>query len=1200
VPIATHEYRHFMTAGGGITVLAGGPSAGAAAPQPGTRPRPAAAAGTAAAPAATVTTGAARIRHVGCALGYGGSLSGQNDLTAAQFRAIVSPADLGANYFFLSSIPASLAAAPKGIPAFAGVCRVWVNFELTHYGINGTYGAGGTPAAGCAADAAALAAFIESCQAGGLDLQVVFNHDVYIRFNVYSGGTLAQNQADNNRDCANTFGYYGAVLRAHGLPVVWIANNYTANRRNDPAVSNPLTIGTAQAPGLGWAACAAGAVDIISTQAYADELGQGQQGPLDNLAELASAFGLPFGIQELGVTPAGPIATFDENETQAWLSYVQGWLAAWDAGPTALVNGTRIPVTPVADVLFWGNVDGPGSIVELLPQNWSAATVGKYRALFAAYDGQPYGGGAAVQAPPGPAAAAAAAPAASVSAAARPPAAPAGAGVPFFWANNGEGGTDGVAVTAANSGGASGTAWDWVGTTSGAGTIRYSATHPAHGAMGYTYWTGATPAQACSELPVSTRTVWFRGFFWFDANPAVPVRVINIVQAGTICAGVQIAADGTVALADQSGTAVAASTAAIPLGQQIRLEGWFRGDPQTGQAEVRLFAGDSAVPAETVTTGLIATRGTPTNVRFGVTYPVANVAQFWGDDYAAGSGGWIGPPAAPAAAPAVQAAAAAPGPAVTATGSAGPSWDPAGSWTLTFSDDFPGTSLDGSKWENFWWPNVGTGGDAGYSYPGNPSLTAAVYAGYATVGGGQLQLKMDNTPHTGNSRTYPYTGSLICSHSHFTQAGGAFEARLYLPANGSGQVYGWPCFWVDDDQWHNELDIIEAGGIASGVTGGTAFNLHWDGAPNDGWTSPAIYSGWHTFGVAWDMAGGSATAYWDGVAVSTRPFQLAAGARPVYLILNYWMAAGGGQVEPPAGGAVMLVDWVRAWQFAGTPAARPAAGAAQAAAAAPAASGPSGQVTFDAAGPGPVAAQSATSPLTWAHVNTAGGAILVGVTTYTGTGNRVTSVTYGGDTLDLLGWVPANNGIYGGIAVYGKTAAKTGSNTVSVAFTGGQSTLGASLSAAGAATLGTPVLLGSYGASTSVTVAGTAAGGLVAAFACFGGKGSISNVFTGTGGVAVRSSRQNSWATGADELVCGTVASAAGSTPAGFDSASAGDYWGIIAVEARPPAPATRPQAGAAAAAGAAPGPSAGGVLLTDEAGGLLDDEAGATLSAET
>lgn len=214
-------------------------------------------------------------------------------------------------------------------------------------------------------------------------------------------------------------------------------------------------------------------------------------------------------------------------------------------------------------------------------------------------------------------------------------------------------------------------------------------------------------------------------------------------------------------------------------------------------------------------------------------------------------------------------------------------------------------------------------------------------------------------------------------------------------------------------------------------------------------------------------------------------------------------------------------------------------------------------VAFDAVGPSSSGAGgttgSLTSPLTWTHTNN-GNAIVVGCTSYTGSANTITGVTYGGVALTFLGFVQGGSGGAGGIALYGKVGGlPTGANTVSVAFTGGGNVNAGSISFTGAGSLGTAVTAASSGSAASVTcsVANTTTGGMIAAAASYGGT--QLNTFSGTNSVTVRWQHPGTTNTGADNGVGGTVASTGGgaSQTVGF-SDTGSDYWGLAAVEVQP------------------------------------------------
>jgi hypothetical protein len=238
----------------------------------------------------------------------------------------------------------------------------------------------------------------------------------------------------------------------------------------------------------------------------------------------------------------------------------------------------------------------------------------------------------------------------------------------------------------------------------------------------------------------------------------------------------------------------------------------------------------------------------------------------------------------------------------------GPSWDPGGRYVSTFHAGFNGTRVNPARWDKTWWVNPGNGN--GISWSSNPDMTACYAASHDGKSGGYLRMRLDRTPNTCGTRR-SYTGAVLDTHFSFSQEGGAFEARVFLPCNARRQVYGWPAWWTLDGTWTGEIDDVEGGSLAAGRAGGTAANLHYASQPPTGWVSGSPLCGWHDFGTQWNATGRTVTFYWDGRRVYSQPFPVGAG-HPEYLIFDYQMFANG--IPPPPRGATMLVDWARAWR----------------------------------------------------------------------------------------------------------------------------------------------------------------------------------------------------------------------------------------------------------------------------------------------
>jgi beta-glucanase (GH16 family) len=231
----------------------------------------------------------------------------------------------------------------------------------------------------------------------------------------------------------------------------------------------------------------------------------------------------------------------------------------------------------------------------------------------------------------------------------------------------------------------------------------------------------------------------------------------------------------------------------------------------------------------------------------------------------------------------------------------------AGSWTLTFADEFNGSSVDLTKWRPnwaFWIPN----GDAIISKPVNVAELACYDPAAVTEANGVLTLTATHQSCTDNDGiTYAYRSGLVTSANHYTFTYGYMEARMWLPANAAGTPIDWPAFWANGiGTWPTtgEIDVME-------VLGGTdplCWHFHYSGGAPGGCASMADPAGWHTFGADWQPR--SITFYYDGVRVG----RISKGitSAPMYLILNLAISSTvGGPLSVPAH---VDVDSVHVWQ----------------------------------------------------------------------------------------------------------------------------------------------------------------------------------------------------------------------------------------------------------------------------------------------
>jgi hypothetical protein len=230
---------------------------------------------------------------------------------------------------------------------------------------------------------------------------------------------------------------------------------------------------------------------------------------------------------------------------------------------------------------------------------------------------------------------------------------------PVTLAWTAEGGTDQTDVTVANSGGASGDAWEAVQTGTGA-IKRYSVAHAHQGSFGIEFATGstATTPSVGWTTKIGTQTeIWYRCYIYFTANPAAAHRILHVHSGGTQRCSVELETTGLLQMLDSTGSTLAAdrTTNAIALNAWNRVEFHAILDATVGQYEIRLYKTDpdAAIGSydEQVSSAANKSLGGAGNTwRFGVTgTPVANVASWWADDLSVSTVGWIGPitPAAP-------------------------------------------------------------------------------------------------------------------------------------------------------------------------------------------------------------------------------------------------------------------------------------------------------------------------------------------------------------------------------------------------------------------------------------------------------------------------------------------------------------------------------------------------------------------------
>jgi beta-glucanase (GH16 family) len=225
-----------------------------------------------------------------------------------------------------------------------------------------------------------------------------------------------------------------------------------------------------------------------------------------------------------------------------------------------------------------------------------------------------------------------------------------------------------------------------------------------------------------------------------------------------------------------------------------------------------------------------------------------------------------------------------------------------GGWTMAFSDEFEGTSLDMSRWVD----RSSAEPDAGHGNLGNQQLEWN-QAANCTVSGGELVMtaKREQVTSPSLGQRYDWTSCLITTRKSYAFQYGYLEERAVLPAARGF----WPAFWtwqVKGADQQTETDVYEYysdnrrrlyGTQYSGAQGRCEYMPRFDPS-----------GGWHTYGAAVTRTG--TTWYTDGIKVCHTPATSDAMANIISNLAVY------AKIPPAAGttSATKRVDYIRAWK----------------------------------------------------------------------------------------------------------------------------------------------------------------------------------------------------------------------------------------------------------------------------------------------
>jgi hypothetical protein len=222
--------------------------------------------------------------------------------------------------------------------------------------------------------------------------------------------------------------------------------------------------------------------------------------------------------------------------------------------------------------------------------------------------------------------------------------------------NSFEGGTNATAVTAVNSGGVSGTAFNSVaGAVTGA-TLAYSSTHAAHGSLALQIATSTTAGSQWVGWTTGFGTqsdFYVRFNMYLTAYPAASATLWRTFSAGAVVGSINLTTAGILRTLDSTGASIAgvATSTSLPLNQWIRVEAHFTVSATAGQVELKVFnTVDSTVPDFSAQSGAEENLGAASTdaYRLGLQSSQANFPSTWFDDYALSTTGYPGPAGTPA------------------------------------------------------------------------------------------------------------------------------------------------------------------------------------------------------------------------------------------------------------------------------------------------------------------------------------------------------------------------------------------------------------------------------------------------------------------------------------------------------------------------------------------------------------------------
>lgn len=248
---------------------------------------------------------------------------------------------------------------------------------------------------------------------------------------------------------------------------------------------------------------------------------------------------------------------------------------------------------------------------------------------------------------------------------------------------------------------------------------------------------------------------------------------------------------------------------------------------------------------------------------------------------------------------------------------AGQSGTVPGGYRLVFSDEFNGSSVDGSKWNTRyrWGPNWIINNERQYYVDrlANPDF------GHSPLSfdGSNMVISAIRTPDhlRSSANSQPWLSGAMTTYNKFRMRYGYVEMRAQLP-RGQGL---WPAFWLlhqNDNERRPEIDVVEMLGRDPNVVYQTYHhfeNYNLRSTPSYQARGADYSSGFHTYGMRWEP--GRVIWYVDG-RETNRYENGNVSSEDMYLLLN--LAVGGQWSGEPNDNtpspSQFKIDYVRAYQ----------------------------------------------------------------------------------------------------------------------------------------------------------------------------------------------------------------------------------------------------------------------------------------------